>query len=273
MAPEAGLGPAPSPRFVALVPARMASTRLPGKALADIAGQPMVVRVAARARAAGAVQVAIATDDARIAEAARAAGYEAIMTRADHPTGTDRLAEAAAILGLADDTIVVNVQGDEPQVPPRLVAAVAARLAADGEAAIATAGHPITSIDDFLDPNVVKIVCDRRMRAIYFSRAPIPFDRDRMGGFPRQLPSALAGEAPAPLRHVGLYAYRCGFLRAYPALERSPLEALESLEQLRAIWHGYRIAVHQADEAPPAGIDTPADLARVRAAFEAGRQN
>ncbi len=272
MAPDAP-APAPAPGFVALVPARMASTRLPGKALADIAGQPMVVRVAARARAAGATRVAIATDDDRIVQAARAAGYEAIMTRADHATGTDRLAEAAAILGLADDTIVVNVQGDEPEVPPQLVAAVAARLAADAEAAIATAGHPISSIDDFLDPNVVKIVCDRRMRAIYFSRAPIPFDRDRMGGFPHRLPGALAGEAPAPLRHVGLYAYRCDFLRAYPRLERSPLEALESLEQLRAIWHGYRIVVHQADQAPPAGVDTPADLARVRAAFGVDRQN
>jgi len=270
--PEPGL-PAHAPGFVALVPARMASTRLPGKALADIAGQPMVLRVAMQARAAGALRVAVATDDARIAEAARAGGFEAIMTRDDHPTGTDRLAEAAAILGLSDDTIVVNVQGDEPQVPPELVAAVAARLGADREAAIATAGHPISSIDDFLDPNVVKIVCDRQMRAIYFSRAPIPFDRDRMGGFPRRLPLALASEAPAPLRHVGLYAYRCGFLRAYPRLERSPLEALESLEQLRAIWHGYRIAVHQADQAPPAGVDTPADLARVRAAFAAGRQN
>lgn len=271
--PEPAAAPGPVPDFVALVPARMASTRLPGKALADIAGQPMVVRVAERARAAGAQRVAVATDDARIADAVRAAGFEAIMTRGNHPTGTDRLAEAASVLGLADDTIVVNVQGDEPQVPPRLVAAVAARLAGDNEAAIATAGHPIGSIDDFLDPNVVKIVCDRRMRAIYFSRAPIPFDRDRMGGFPRLLPEALARGQPAPLRHVGLYAYRCGFLRAYPGLERSPLESLESLEQLRAIWHGYRIAVHRADEAPPAGVDTPADLARVRAAFGDDRQN
>lgn len=271
MAPETAPGPVPA--FVALVPARMASTRLPGKALADIAGQPMVVHVAARARAAGAQRVAVATDDERIAAAVVAAGHEAIMTRADHPTGTDRLAEAAAILGLADDTIVVNVQGDEPQVPPGLVAAVAARLATDEEAAIATAGHPLASIDDFLDPNVVKIVCDRRMRAIYFSRAPIPFDRDHMGDFPRRLPDALASGQPAPLRHIGIYAYRCGFLRAYPALERSPLESIESLEQLRAIWHGYRIAVHQAANAPPAGIDTPADLARVRTAIAGGRQN
>ncbi len=273
MAPETAPGRPPAPDFVALVPARMASTRLPGKALADIGGQPMVVRVAERARAAGAQRVAIATDDARIADAVRAAGHEAIMTRADHPTGTDRLAEAAALLGLADDTIVVNVQGDEPQVPPQLVAAVAACLAADADAAIATAGHPLASAADFLDPNVVKIVCDRRMRALYFSRAPIPFDRDHMAGFPQRLPEALAAGAPAPLRHVGLYAYRCGFLRAYPGLERSPLEAIESLEQLRALWHGYPIVVHRAGQAPPAGVDTPADLERVRAAFGASGRN
>lgn len=271
MAPEAGA--APPPAFVALVPARMASTRLPGKALADIGGLPMVVRVAERARDAGAERVAVATDDERIVAAAREAGFEAIMTRADHPTGTDRLAEAATILGLPDDTIVVNIQGDEPEVPPGLVAAVAARLAGDGEAAIATAGHPLATVAEFLDPNVVKIVCDRRMRALYFSRAPIPFPRDHLAGFPQRLPGALAADTPAPLRHVGLYAYRCGFLRAYPALERSPLEAVESLEQLRALWHGHRIAVHLTERAPPAGVDTPADLARVRAAFGAGRQN
>ncbi len=273
MAPEPAAARRPGPGFVALVPARMASTRLPGKALADIGGRAMVVRVAERARAAGADRVAIATDDQRIVEAARDAGFEAIMTRADHPTGTDRLAEAAGILGLADDTIVVNVQGDEPEVPPELVAAVAGRLAGDDEAAIATAGHPLATVAEFLDPNVVKIVCDGRMRALYFSRAPIPFPRDHMSGFPQRLPVALAADAPAPLRHVGLYAYRCGFLRAYPQLERSPLEAVESLEQLRALWHGYRIAVHLAERAPPAGVDTPADLARVRAAWSAGRPN
>jgi 3-deoxy-manno-octulosonate cytidylyltransferase (CMP-KDO synthetase) len=273
MAPETAALPPAGPAFVALVPARMASTRLPGKALADIGGKPMVVRVAERALAAGAQRVAVATDDDRIAGAARDAGFEAIMTRADHPTGTDRLAEAAAILALPDDTIVVNVQGDEPLVPPGLVAAVAARLAADDEAAIATAGHPLATVSEFLDPNVVKIACDRRMRALYFSRAPIPFPRDHMAGFPQRLPAGLPDGAPAPLRHVGLYAYRCEFLRAYPRLERSPLEGVESLEQLRALWHGYRIAVHLAERAPPAGVDTPADLARVRAAFEAGRQN
>lgn len=254
------------PPFIALVPARMASTRLPGKPLADIAGQPMVVRVAARARAAGAALVAVATDDERIAAAVREAGYDVVMTRADHPTGTDRLAEAAASLGLDDEAIVVNVQGDEPRIPPALVAAVATCLARDEEAAIATAGHPLTSAAQFLDPNVVKVVCDRQMRALYFSRAPIPFDRDRLAGFPEQLPQAPDAAAPAgALRHVGLYAYRSRFLRIFPRLERSPLETLESLEQLRALWHGYRIAVHLAEAAPPAGVDTPADLARVRA--------
>lgn len=256
------------PAFVALVPARLASTRLPGKMLADLGGQPMVVRVAERAVAAGAQRVAVATDDARIAAAVRAAGYEAIMTSPEHATGTDRLAQAAAILELPDDTIVVNVQGDEPQVPATLVRAVAARLAGDDQAAIATAACPITSSAQFHDPSVVKLVCDRRMHALYFSRAPIPWARDQADGLPAP------GEATATaLRHIGMYAYRCSFLRAYPALERAPVEVLESLEQLRALWHGYAIAVHHTDAAPPAGVDTAADLARVRALFSQAGEN
>ncbi len=277
-APQAGAAPpaAGAPGFVALIPARLGSTRLPDKPLADLGGKPMVVRVAERAAAAGAQRVAVATDSRRIADAVTAAGFEAILTRADHASGTDRLAEAAAQLRLAPQCIVVNVQGDEPLIPPALVGAVAARLAAAPDCSIATAA---TAIDDpaaFLDPNVVKVVCDRALRALYFSRAPIPFERDAMTGFPHRLPGRLpAGLAGAglPLRHIGLYAYRADFLDAYPRLERSPLEALESLEQLRALWHGHRIAVLRAAQAPPAGVDTAADLARVRAAFEAGAPN
>lgn len=260
------------PDFVALIPARLASTRLPDKPLADIGGKPMVVRVAERAAAAGAARVAVATDSPRIAAAVSAAGFEAIMTREDHASGTDRLAEAAGKLGLSADQIVVNVQGDEPLIPPPLVRAVAARLAGASDCAIATAAHPIDALAQYLDPNVVKVVCDRELRALYFSRAPIPFERDAMAGFPQRLPARLPGGlAPAglPLRHIGLYAYRAGFLDAYPRLARSPLEALESLEQLRALWHGHRIAVLLADGAPPPGIDTAADLERARVAFAA----
>ncbi|MCO5107502.1 MAG: 3-deoxy-manno-octulosonate cytidylyltransferase [Burkholderiaceae bacterium] len=274
MAPPAGSRSrcADAPDFVALIPARLASTRLPDKPLADIGGRPMVVRVAERAAAAGAARVAVATDSQRIADAVAAAGFEAIMTRPDHPSGTDRLAEAAARLGLRDEQIVVNVQGDEPLVPPPLLREVAARLAAAPDCSIATAAHAIDDVALFLDPNVVKVVCDRALRALYFSRAPIPFERDAMAGFPQRLPQRLPGGLAAtglPLRHVGLYAYRAAFLAAYPGLERSPLEALESLEQLRALWHGHRIAVLLADSAPPPGVDTAADLERARAVFAA----
>ncbi|MCL4185685.1 MAG: 3-deoxy-manno-octulosonate cytidylyltransferase [Burkholderiaceae bacterium] len=253
--------------FVALIPARLASTRLPDKPLADLAGKPMVVRVAERAAQAGAARVAVATDSQRIADVVAAAGFEAVLTRADHPSGTDRLAEAARRLGLNEQRIVVNVQGDEPLIPPQLVRAVAAHLAASADCAMATAAHPIDDVAHFLDPNVVKVVCDRAGRALYFSRAPVPFERDAMAGFPGRLATRLPEglrAAGLPLRHIGLYAYRAGFLDAYPKLARSPLEGLESLEQLRALWHGHRIAVLVTPEAPPPGVDTPADLARVR---------
>jgi 3-deoxy-manno-octulosonate cytidylyltransferase (CMP-KDO synthetase) len=258
--------------FVALIPARLASTRLPDKPLADIDGEPMVLHVARRARASGARLVAVATDSPRVRDAVEAGGVAAVMTRADHPSGTDRLAEAADRLGLADDEIVVNVQGDEPQVPPALVASVAALLRASPDCAIATAAHAIDDAADWMSPNVVKVVVDAAGRAMYFSRAPIPFARDALAGFPRRLPAALpAALAGAVLRHVGLYAYRVSFLRAYRALAPSPLESIEALEQLRALWHGHRIAVAIADEAPPAGVDTPADLERVRRAFARAR--
>jgi 3-deoxy-manno-octulosonate cytidylyltransferase (CMP-KDO synthetase) len=259
----AGL-PSAAPDFVALIPARLASTRLPDKALADIGGRPMVVRVAERARAAGASRVAVATDSERIARAASAAGFETVMTAADHPSGTDRLAEAAHVLGLPGDAIVVNVQGDEPLIPPALLRAVATRLAASPDCAMATAAHPIDDADDWANPNVVKVVLDRASRALLFSRSPIPFDRE--GGRP---------VSPGALRHIGLYAYRTDFLLAYPRLARAPIETLESLEQLRALWHGWRIAVEVTDEQPPPGVDTAADLERVRriVAAEAAPRN
>ncbi|MFO1199576.1 MAG: 3-deoxy-manno-octulosonate cytidylyltransferase [Burkholderiaceae bacterium] len=255
------------PEFVALIPARLASTRLPDKPLADIGGVPMIVRVARRAAESGARRVVVATDAGSIAHAARAHGVEALMTRADHPSGTDRLTEAADALGLPDACIVVNVQGDEPLIPPALVADVARALEASPECAIATAAHPVETVDEYLNPNFVKVVTDARGRAAYFSRAPIPFDRDAMKGFPATLPGALSPELAAnpPLRHIGLYAYRVSFLRAFPGLARSPLEAIESLEQLRALWHGFQIAVMRVEHAPPGGVDTPEDLARVRA--------
>jgi 3-deoxy-manno-octulosonate cytidylyltransferase (CMP-KDO synthetase) len=244
----------------------MASTRLPDKPLADIGGVPMVVRVALQAQASGARLVAIATDSMRVVDAAQAHGIRALLTRDDHPSGTDRLAEAAQALGLMPDDIVVNVQGDEPLIPPTLIARVAQTLIDDPECSIATAAHPVHELSDFLSPNVVKVVTDRRGRALYFSRAPIPFERDAAGGIAANLPSRLPpGEVVR--RHIGLYAYRAAFLHDYRNLTPSPLESLEALEQLRALWHGHRIAVMSVDDAPPAGVDTPADLERVRQAL------
>jgi 3-deoxy-manno-octulosonate cytidylyltransferase (CMP-KDO synthetase) len=253
--------------FVALIPARMSSTRLPGKPLADIQGLPMVVHVANRARESGASRVVIATDAREILAVALAHRIEAVMTRADHPSGTDRLAQAAEELSLREDEIVVNVQGDEPLMPPALVSAVAQLLERRADCAIATAAHPIATMTEYLNPNAVKVVTDATGSAAYFSRAPIPFDRDRLQGLPGEVPPSFSAAMSAnpPLRHIGIYAYRVSFLRAYPRLERAPAEILESLEQLRALWHGYRIAVLHADEAPPPGVDTAEDLERVRA--------
>jgi len=248
--------------FTVLIPARYASTRLPGKPLADIAGKPMVVRVAERARASGAARVVVATDDSRIVAAASAHGIEAVPTRGDHSTGTDRLAEAAARLGLADDEIVVNVQGDEPLLDAALIRRMAEVLAGAPEAAIATACHPIADEAEAFNPNVVKVVLDARRHALYFSRATIPWARDAFGARVRSLPPGL------PLyRHYGLYAYRVAFLARYPTLAPAPIERFEALEQLRALWHGYRIVVEVADGAPAPGVDTPADLERVRALY------
>lgn len=249
------------PPFVAIVPARLASTRLPRKPLADLGGAPMVVRVAQRAATSGAQRVVVAADGEEIAAACRAHGVEVVLTSPAHPTGTDRLAEACALLDLADDAIVVNVQGDEPLIPPAVIADVAALLARQPDCAIATAAHPLRDAAEFFSPNVVKVVVDRAGRALLFSRAPIPWARDAFAADRSTLPAGL----PA-LRHVGLYAYRVAFLRAYPKLARDPLEVFESLEQLRALAHGYRIAVLALPGALPPGVDTPEDLEIVRAA-------
>ncbi|KWT85230.1 MULTISPECIES: 3-deoxy-manno-octulosonate cytidylyltransferase [unclassified Variovorax] len=252
-------------RYAVLIPARLASTRLPDKPLADIAGVPMVVRVAQRSRHSGAERVVVAADDARIVAACEAHGVEVLLTRTDHASGSDRLAEACVQLGLADDEIVVNVQGDEPLIDPSLIDAVAQTLASHADAAMSTAAHAIESLEDFLNPNVVKTVLDARGNALYFSRAPIPWWRD---GFAKGGPTSLP-TSPAPLRHIGIYGYRASFLRQFPNLPPAPVEATEALEQLRAQWHGYRIAVHVSAHAPGPGIDTPEDLARVRALFAA----
>jgi 3-deoxy-manno-octulosonate cytidylyltransferase (CMP-KDO synthetase) len=253
-------------RFTVLIPARYASSRLPGKALADIGGKPMVVHVAERARASGAGAVWIATDDQRIVAAARSHGCDALMTRADHASGTDRLAEAVAALGLADDELVVNVQGDEPLMPPELIGRLAHALAQRTAASMATACVPIADPAKMLNPNVVKVVCDHSGYALYFSRAPIPYARDAIaaGGVAAVLPDGL----PA-YHHLGIYAYRAGFLRAYSKLASAPIERFEALEQLRVLWHGHRIAVIVADAELPPGVDTPEDLERTRRLFAA----
>jgi 3-deoxy-manno-octulosonate cytidylyltransferase (CMP-KDO synthetase) len=242
-----------------IIPARFASTRLPGKPLLDIAGQPMIVRVLECARASGAQRVVVATDDERIRDAVAACGAEVVMTRADHPSGTDRLAETIALLDLDDAEIVVNLQGDEPLMPPRLIRQVADLLAAHPAAVMATACHAITQREDLLNPNAVKVVTDREGYALYFSRAPIPWPRDIM-----------CGQSSAPIkafRHIGLYAYRAGFVARYAAWPACPLESTESLEQLRVLWQGEKIAVVEAEEAPAAGVDTSEDLERVRKYF------
>lgn len=246
--------------FTVIIPARLASTRLPNKPLADLGGKPMVVRVAERARLSGAERVVVATDHADIAAACAAHGVAAQMTRADHPSGTDRIAEVAAALELAPDAVIVNVQGDEPLISPELIAATAALINRD--VPMATAAHAVTDAGDAFNPNVVKVVLDRNGRALYFSRATIPWHRDAFAQQTQVLPTHYA-----PLRHIGLYAYSNRFLQAYPQLALSPIEQIEALEQLRVLWHGFPIAVHVSSETPAAGVDTPEDLARVRRHF------
>jgi 3-deoxy-manno-octulosonate cytidylyltransferase (CMP-KDO synthetase) len=270
--------------FVVLIPARLASTRLPDKPLADIAGKPMIVRVAEQAALSGAARIVVATDSQRVAETVRSAGVEVVITRADHPSGTDRLAEAAATLGLPDDAIVVNMQGDEPELPPALLDDVARCLAQDPACVMATAAHAIEEVRDWFNPNVVKVVLDASGRALYFSRAPVPYHRDGLRGLAvpgADAPAAANGidadspalrdalAAAAPLRHIGLYAYRSHFLKAYSQMAPTALESIEALEQLRVLFHGFPIKVVVARQAPPAGVDTPADLAAVRRRFGA----
>jgi 3-deoxy-manno-octulosonate cytidylyltransferase (CMP-KDO synthetase) len=263
-------GRRPGGRFIALIPARIGSTRLPRKALADLAGLPMVVRVAQRAAAAGATRTVVCTDAPEIATACAAHGVEAVVT-AQHPTGTDRLAEACALLGLEAATIVVNIQGDEPLFPLHLPGLLAARLAAQADCDIATPAHPITDAAEFFNPNVVKVVIDARERALLFSRAPMPWARDAFAAADGA--AAHRPELPAGLpawRHVGLYAYRCRFLLRYPGLPRPPLELFENLEQLRALWHGVQIAVAPIDDPLPPGVDTAEDLEEIRRILAAG---
>jgi 3-deoxy-manno-octulosonate cytidylyltransferase (CMP-KDO synthetase) len=246
--------------FTVIIPARLASTRLPNKPLADLGGKPMVVRVAERAAQSGAEQVVVATDHADIVNACEQHRVKVFMTRPDHPSGTDRIAEVAAALALPPDAVVVNVQGDEPLIDPALVAATAA-LIGNG-VPMATAAHPIGDIAEAFNPNVVKVVLDKAGRALYFSRATIPWHRD---GFALSKETVPAGYQP--LRHIGLYAYNNAFLQAYPQLALSPLDQIEALEQLRVLWHGFPIAVHVTQTAPAAGVDTPEDLSRVRRLF------
>lgn len=250
--------------FRVVIPARYASTRLPGKPLADIGGVPMIVRVAEAAGRSRAAEICIATDDARVFDAVVAHGHLACLTRADHSSGTERLAEVVQARRWHDDDIVVNVQGDEPLIDPALIDQLAGALARDDEVLMATAAHRLGSAEEFFNPNVVKVVCDASGHALYFSRAPIPYARDAFAATQARLPEDLGA-----LRHIGIYAYRAGFLRRFVHLHPSPLEGIESLEQLRALWHGYPIRVILAESAPAAGVDTPEDLERVRRHFAA----
>lgn len=251
------------PCFSVLIPARLNSVRLPGKALADIGGRPMVVRVAEQARLSSAVRVCVATDSAAIVSACQLHGVETVLTREDHPSGSDRLAEACDLLDLPADEIVVNVQGDEPLIDPGLIDAVAALLEARADVSMSTAAHAIDNVADFASPAVVKVVTDANGLALYFSRAPIAWWRDGFAAGMTQLPH------PPPLRHIGIYGYRVHFLRQFPRLAPAPIELTEALEQLRVLWHGHRIAVYTTSTAPGPGVDTQQDLERVRSLFGA----
>lgn len=246
--------------FRIVIPARLASTRLPNKPLADLGGKPMVVRVAERARLSGASEVIVATDAQAIAAACADHGVTAVMTLATHPSGTDRIAEVARKMQWPDEAVIVNVQGDEPLIEPELIAATAERI--DGETPMATAAHPIGAAEDLFNPNIVKVALNAKEQALYFSRAPIPWERSAFADKPVILPKGYRA-----LRHIGIYAFRNGFLQAYSALPPSPLEQSEALEQLRVLWHGYAIAVYVSQRVPAAGVDTPEDLERVRRYF------
>ena len=249
-------------KFIVVIPARYGSSRFPGKPLADVGGKPMVVRVAERAARSGASAIIVATDHPAIASAVERNGFEAMMTRKSHATGTDRIAEVAARRRLPPRSIVVNVQGDEPLIAPALIAKVAANLAANREAHIATACHPIRDASDLVNPNVVKVALDNAGLALYFSRAPIPYARDAFAGGVDAIPNGLP-----VYRHLGIYAYRAAFLHDFKRLKPAAIERFEALEQLRALAHGYRISVAITRSAPQPGVDTPEDLERVRRAL------
>lgn len=254
--------------FRVVIPARFGSSRLPGKPLLDIAGKPMVVHVYERALRSAASEVVIATDDPRIVEAVRAVGAPVVMTRADHPSGTDRLQEVAAHFGWADDDIVVNVQGDEPLIPPAVINQVADNLRRAETAAIATLAEPLQDAGQLFNPNIVKLVRDAQGHALYFSRAPMPWARDAFAANREQLP---AEALSLYLRHLGIYAYRVGFLHDYVSWPPALIEQVEALEQLRALYQGVRIHVDVAAAELPPGVDTQADLDRVRAILSAGQ--
>ncbi len=247
--------------YKVVIPARYGSTRLPGKALIPIAGKPMIVHVCERALESGADEVVIATDDQRIADAVASFNVRSVMTRADHNSGTERLAEAAALCGWSEETIIVNLQGDEPLIPPSLLQLTASALAGQQRAEVATIATAIHSPTELFNPNAVKVVLDRNGYALYFSRAPIPWDRSRFGQ--RDDHTVELNENSGYLRHIGLYAYRVGFLQRYIGWSVSPLESIESLEQLRILWHGEPIHVSVIAEPPEAGIDTEEDRQRV----------
>ena len=268
-------------QLTVLIPARLASTRLPDKPLADVAGLPLIVRVAQQVTSFAInneapqaintsttpifgtkIRAVVACDSVQILRVCQQHNIEAVLTRSDHPSGSDRLAEACEMLQLADDEIVVNVQGDEPLIDPQLILDVALLLQNSPTASMSTAAHVIDSLEEFRNPNVVKVVTDAKNLAMYFSRAPIGWWRDgSTAGLP-QLPLS-----PKPLRHIGIYAYRVGFLKQFPTLPQAEIEVCEALEQMRALWHGYRIAVHVTEQAPGPGVDTPEDLERVRQFF------
>ena len=247
--------------FYVIIPARLASTRLPNKPLADLAGKPMVVRVAEQAKLSGAELVVVACDDVSILEACKQHGIRACLTSADHQSGTDRIAEVAALLGLPDDAVIVNVQGDEPLIEPALITATAAQIRHGVQ--MSTAAHPITSAEEAFNPNVVKVVLDKAGRALYFSRATIPWNRDAFAVSKDVLPPDYR-----VFRHIGLYAYTNAFLQKYATLEMAPLEKSEVLEQLRVLWNGYSIAVYVTPDVPLPGVDTPEDLLRVQRHYQ-----
>ncbi len=246
--------------FVVFIPARLQSSRLPNKPLADIHGVPMVVRVARQAMKSRATSTMVATDSQKILDVCATFNVSAMLTREGHPSGSDRLAEACDVLKLSDDQIVVNVQGDEPLVDPELINAVADTLQNQSDCSMSSAAHAIEDVEDFLDPNVVKVVCNARHQALYFSRASIPASRD--SGHTAWWKSIAPGAGP--LRHIGIYAYRVKFLREFPTLSSSPAESAECLEQLRALWHGHRVAIHMTQTIPGPSVDTLADLNKVR---------